>query len=572
MPINVSKMSDEELLNALEEPADKGIVDQVIEADKAAGDVLSDFGESVGTGVREGLISTGEKTTMFIKELLDRTGITSEEGTKTFKAGVGEARRKRKELIESQRFPGVADVSQSAGEILPFLATPGGTIGKAVLSGAAIGAIESEDDRLGGAALGAGAAGVLGGLVRGGRKLLPQRSGAVTEASRTLGTKATRAQLIGKDSRGTKLLEVDEAAKKLVPEESITTLSDDFEKLLKNREDAAGRVANRLIDKAVKGKAGAQKFEFSEVRDAYKAIRGSLSQNSETAVKNFITTMDDVMSKPLSIRQAKDLTVGNGKITKQVSKIFRDAPDVAKEAQGVRDLLRKGMEDRLKDLDPNAFNKFKAGLEISRRKITEIANKDITKSIRSGDFDSIISQLKKADGAKTLKQIQKAMGPKGKDILEAGVVKRAYQKAFDKNNVFDARKFNKTLGDISSSSGLKLSKDLNTFVHNANVMFETIKKNPPTRFAGVSEVGGTQGFKFMTAFRIGLEKLLNSKTGIKLTTRAKFKSPQDVRARKLVDDIVKVGISIGLDKESNQFDVQGLSDDDLLREAERLGL
>ena len=576
MSFDPNKMTDDQLMQLLNEndnaPATVG--DKIANTIGAVGHRAHELAHSASTGIVEGVTDTAEKTTLFLKEMMDLTGVTSAEETEKFKARLGVRRQKREERLANLSDPTVGKVGKFVGETAPFLATGAGGLARLVGTGAGIGAIQDEENRVRGAAIGGATAGALGAAGRGVRKLMPSRSKKVAEAFRQEGIKPTRSQLIGKDTvakQGVNSLE--DKAKAFISKEDLSTHSEAFEKLLINREQQAARVADKLITKAFKGDVGKAKFNFKEVKEQYGAIREVLADHESTVAKTALKTLDKAFSKPMTLKEAKNLTIGSGRLSKQVDQAFKDAKDIAGDLMKVRNTLREGMESRLQTVSPNAFNKFKSGVAASRKKIVEIDNKDITKLIKAGDFDSITTSLTKSTGRKNLARIKKALGPKGNEIMEAGLVKNAFKKSFDKFDVFDSVKFSKTLDDITKSSGLRFNKDLSTFIDNTRTIAKSLKTSPQLQFSNASNaLSGPENFKAVTLFKIGINKLLNSRAGIKLTTTSKFKSPDDVRARKFLDNVIKAGISAGLDTEEAQFNAEGMSDAELLEIIQKHGI
>ena len=510
-------------------------------------DTAEGISESVGVGLGEGIKSAGENTVLFASEMLNKIGAVSDAGVKSFKGTIDQRRASRDELIKGQDFPTVAGVSKTAGEIgaevvgagkllKPLRATLG-AVGGVAAEGAVLGAISNEQSRAGGALTGAALGGALGtagkGIKAAHNKLRPERINEDIFA-RT-GVAPTRAQILGRE---TEKVATDRVAKaeiqKLLPAKDVGTYGEQFKKLLQDREVKIGKSVNKIFDKAFQGKASTQKFSFDNVKESYKKIRPSFEIDSDPVVKRAMATLDDAFSKDLTLKEAKDLIVGNGPISEAVNSLFRgNAAALGKSAGAIKKELRHAMEDQLQKINPKQHKRFLKGMETAKRKITEVETKEITKNIKQGNFDTITSQLSSANGGAVLKKIDNALGPKARDIVEKGIVANSFRKAFDNVDSFSSAKFLGAINKVRKSSGFKFNKETSTVVNNLNVVMRTIKEAPRPRGSALEALP-----IIGEPIKKGISNLLDSKLGVKLFTRAKLKGPNDPNARRLIDDII----------------------------------
>lgn len=487
--------------------------------------------DSIQKGFSAGALKTITKGEVFVKEMLSKAGLVDKKDLRDTQSAYGKVRAKHDRDIAQSSNPTTGSVAQFVGSAAPYMAMPAKTGLQALAAGGTAGAIEDEENRARGAAIGAGAGLALNKAASWWRDKIPERIASKEKAFRDLGVKPTRSQVLNKGNK---------SIQEIVPDKPVSTYVEQYEGLLAKRTKEIGDETNRFFNKAMSGGVGDTAFDPVYSKAVYNKVRPELLRSTEKASRDFVKSMDEFFSGTQDLRAVKDMLRGNGWVGKGVNNLYAKAGNVAEAGKVTRNALEDSLRGQLKFLNPTAYDDYKAGLNSAMRKITQIENKDITKAVKSGDFDAIISQLSKPTGVKTLKNIERALGPDGRQILQSGILRRTFDKSFSTAGKFNEEAFISKLSAVRSNSGFKFGKQADTYINNMKIMMRAVAESPTPKFGGLGTIGDT-----VQAIKFGIGKLAESPAGMKLLTKAKFKSPKDVRARKMIDMILRTAVATG---------------------------
>lgn len=538
-----------------------------IEAELARRAQDDSVGGAIQTGIAHGVTSTINKGEVFLREVLSRVGALDEEQYKKASKAGKVTRAKHAEERLKMKHSTTANVTNFAGEMLPYLALPAaGGIPGAMGGGALAGALENEGDRVGGAVQGAAIAGAVSGAFHGIRKLIPERVPAKEKAFKDMGVRPKRSDLLSAKLKQTSL---QKQAQKVVPKEEATTYTRKFTDLLNQRKEHLQSKVDKYMDEVLGGGLGEKVMpDVNAVTSTwYNQVRQQMLRDSSTGAKTFVKKLDGFFAKRPTVREVQQALTRKGEIGGPLESLYTGASKASFDTAQLGTQMVNRIKDNFKIFiqyhNPGSVAKYDRAMALASKKIGTIENMDVTKAIKAGNFDTIISTLSKTTGRQTLKEITKALGPQVREILEKGVVRRAFEKSFSASKGLNVDKFYKTIDAVTKNSGLKMSSQSKAALKGVKYLLQTAEQGKKDYGAVVNMIRDFGGY------------LWESPVGIKVFTKAAAGSAKDVRAKAILDILstaaAKTESDFGVEKPEQQQESQGYTLDDIDAELKRRG-
>lgn len=359
------------------------------------------------------------------------------------------------------------------GEALPYLAVPGGAVGRGLslaqkaLAGAGLGAavgaaqyVDPDETRLGniaqGAALGGMASGVLDVAAKGGAKVGNAIAGRLTPVAdevTALGQKFD-VPVYAPDVAGSPIMN------------KVATLAEDIPlvgmaKPRLRQADAAGEAAGALIGRLA-----------PQVDDVGRALQSSLTRRTETLQKlagrrydRVAQAADPLGAVPLSNLRAtaqrladeakKDIDP-NATLISRLERIAQapDAPaftqarqfrstlgdsirqlesgmdlKAARPLQAIKGALEQDMNQFAANAGGDVAKKWRAADQFFREKVIPQRESDLVKAMRNRNPDEVFRQFVKAGAQDRAQRLYTALDSKGRGAVKAGILNQALERA-----------------------------------------------------------------------------------------------------------------------------------------------
>ena len=528
------------------------------------------FGSAAVAGVNKARQDFLDKSLLLATDIGDAVGLVNPKKSASIRRRLDQRQRQFEEDPSVQQFPTLAKGFEGVGKFgLESLVAGAGagaaakTVGRLapkaaalagdVAGGLAVGGFQdpgTEGSRVTGAAIGGAVGGAAGSAIRGVRSLIPQRVPAMEQAVKETGIPATRRQLIGKTTVRSTLATKREQAVQELKKKAVDALEDDntveqlFFNSVKRRQAQTAAKQNVFFDKAFKGTEKAGKFRFRDVKEQVAGHLEQMGEVSSSGATPVLKQLNVFLSKPgLTLKQAHQLRL---KISDRVNALGKSQTvqgaakfELAQLRKAER-ALKEGIEQRLTQIG-RGKNLNKA-IEFSKRSKSPFDHPQLRKAIETDKPEELIRVLRTMKDMNAKGRFLRALSPKAKTNLQASIIKESFKKSTTQG-LTDPGKFTAKLTQDVKDVGIPLTKETSSLLRGLRNLTEAAKRAPEEIALPIEggAVGIGQDITVARMLIVGLRRMMDSKVGVKVLSRASKLSPSDMKAQRMVRMIITAG-------------------------------